>query len=133
MTKGATSQMILTALAGSFSAALESAFPAPTRRTRAYFEDPTLVLQETRSQAALRISNWAILSSLVLLSCIALLLEPHRLTTAVILGFALLALVSAVSVRDRQRQRIEEFLREGEERMTLAVEAAGLGLWRWDA
>lgn len=42
-------------------------------------------------------------------------------------------LVFIVAFRDRKRQRMETLLRETEERMTFAAEAADIGLWEWYA
>ena len=42
-------------------------------------------------------------------------------------------LITAVSIQDVRRRELETLLRQSEERMALAAEAAHLGLWRWDA
>ena len=42
-------------------------------------------------------------------------------------------LIGAVSVQDRRRRQVEALLRESEDRIAFAAEAASQGLWRWDA
>jgi PAS domain S-box-containing protein len=42
-------------------------------------------------------------------------------------------LIAAVTIQDVRRRELETLLRQSEERMTMAAEAAHLGLWRWDA
>lgn len=42
-------------------------------------------------------------------------------------------LIGAVSVQDRRRRQVEALLRESEDRIAFAAEAAAQGLWRWDA
>lgn len=51
--------------------------------------------------------------------------------TAVVVGLQSL-LIARLLVQGARRQRAEASLRESEERMALAADAAGLGMWVWD-
>jgi two-component system, LuxR family, sensor kinase FixL len=60
--------------------------------------------------------------------------ERHRrliITTASILGLQSLLIIWLLVQRSR-RKRVERSLRESEERMSLAAEAANMGMWVWD-
>ena len=60
--------------------------------------------------------------------------EQHRnliLATAAIFGLQLMLIMGLIVQRSRLK-RIEGSLRESEERMSLAAEAANLGMWLWD-
>jgi PAS domain S-box-containing protein len=61
--------------------------------------------------------------------------ERHRgliLTTAAVVGLQSVLIVGLIVQRSR-RKRAERSLRDSEERMSLAAEAANLGMWVWDA
>src|SRR4029077_13162144 len=53
------------------------------------------------------------------------------LATAAIFGLQLMLIVGLIVQRSRLK-RTEGSLRESEERMSLAAEAANLGMWLWD-
>jgi two-component system, LuxR family, sensor kinase FixL len=60
--------------------------------------------------------------------------ERHReliLATAAVIGLQSALIVGLIVQRSRLK-RAERFLRDGEERMSLAAEAANLGMWVWD-
>jgi PAS domain S-box-containing protein len=60
--------------------------------------------------------------------------QAHRTFILIVAGaiFAEAALISALVVEKFWRRRVEVSLRQSEERMSLAAEAANLGLWFWD-
>ena len=60
--------------------------------------------------------------------------QAHRTFILIVAGaiFAEAALISALVVERFWRRRAEVSLRQSEERMSLAAEAANLGLWFWD-
>jgi PAS domain S-box-containing protein len=64
----------------------------------------------------------------------ASLWEMHQGRIIAIIGLCLLeALIIALLVLNRvKRRRVEQLLREGEERLSLAATAARMGLWEWD-
>ncbi|HEX4861316.1 MAG TPA: PAS domain-containing protein, partial [Rhizomicrobium sp.] len=53
-------------------------------------------------------------------------------TLLVLLGIEF-ALIGALSVQAYSRRRLENLLRESEDRIVFAVDAAALGLWRWES
>jgi two-component system sensor kinase FixL len=60
--------------------------------------------------------------------------EQHRrliLATASILGLQSVLIVGLI-VQHSRRKRVERSLRDSEERMSLAAEAANMGMWVWD-
>src|SRR5258708_6035364 len=60
--------------------------------------------------------------------------ERHRgliLATAAVVGLQSVLIVGLIVQRSR-RKRVERSLRDSEERMSLAAEAANLGMWVWD-
>jgi len=60
--------------------------------------------------------------------------ERHReliLATAAVIGLQSILIVGLIVQRSR-RKRAEQSLRDSEERMSLAAEAANLGMWVWD-
>ncbi len=60
--------------------------------------------------------------------------ERHReliLATAAVIGLQSILIVGLIVQRSR-RKRAERSLRDSEERMSLAAEAANLGMWVWD-
>ena len=60
--------------------------------------------------------------------------EQHReliLGTAAIIGLQSMLIVALI-VQGSRRKRAEQSLRDSEERMSLAAEAANLGMWVWD-
>jgi PAS domain S-box-containing protein len=115
------------------------------------YDDAFAITEQER--AWLRLSHWTIVIVLGLLLCLILALaifglsyldvqpghtyewhfRPYRLPAAVVMALSELALICAILVRDGRRQRVERRLRESDERMSLATDAAGLGLWQWDA
>lgn len=92
----------------------------------------------------------AILGALTLVSAVLVVIDLHAIQALVvepglrspgdriavvvlILVIAELLLIGAVAVQDRRRRQVEALLRESENRIAFAAEAAALGLWRWEA
>lgn len=106
-----------------------------------------------REIAWLRASTWTIVIVLGLLFCFSLTIcifglsyldlhpghsatwhfQRYRLPVIIILTLGELALVAAIIIRDYRRLKVEKLLHDSEERSILALGAADVGLWQWDA